>query len=212
MPIDLDRFSRLRPFLYHLTSATNVSRILRTRRIESAARLMHLARRTELIGVRRREHISIAVGGEEITIRDQAPLHQGNMALADGWSFTDFVSLLNSRVFFWPGKIAGPISYGVRHYERYVHEKPVILRVPTKSLLIANPKTPPHFCRYNSGSPRCSNGLKSPRDRRTFVTGDEATFGAGHVVEVTFSEGVMLPEAVEAGSAPAGPWIKRSCA
>src|SRR5882672_8653746 len=118
MPVLVDRFLRLRPFLYHLTDTRNVRRILRTRRIESAAHLLRLARRTDLVRERRRAHVSISVDGEEIAIRDQAPLHQGNMALADGCTFSDFVALLNERVFFWPGSADGPISYGVRHHGR----------------------------------------------------------------------------------------------
>src|SRR4051794_16687749 len=119
MSFHLDKFSKLRPFLYHLTSVSNLGRMLRTRRIESAATLMRLARRDDLIAVRRRDHVLVAIDGEEITIRDQAPLHQGNMALGGGWTFGDFVSLLNGRVFFWPGRAVGPIPHGFRHYERY---------------------------------------------------------------------------------------------
>jgi hypothetical protein len=148
----------------------------------------------------------VDVAGERIELRDQAPLHAGNMALDDGWTFDDFVAHLNERGFFWPGGDAGPISYGARHYERYAVEKPAILRIATAALLAENPERPPHFCRYNSGSPRCSNGRKSPRTARTFVRGEEADFGLGSVVEVTFVGEVRLPARVELGAQPRGPW------
>lgn len=206
MPIPLDKFSRLRPWLYHLTAAANVGRILRTRRIESATRLLILAGRPGLVQVRRRSHVSIEVDGESVQIRDQAPLHQGNAALPGGWGIGDLVSLLNDHVFFWPGTGAGPISYGLRHFQRYVDEKPAILRVTTVDLLSANTSSMPRFCRYNSGSPRCSNGRKSPRSAGTFVDGEGADFGPAAVVEVTFPGGLDLPAAVQLGSDPSGPW------
>lgn len=209
MAISLDRFLELRPFLYHLTSSANAERVLRTRRIESAAALLRAANRVDLISVRRREHVQVRVGDETIAIRDQAPLHEGNLALERGWTLPHFVALLNSRVFFWPGTLAGPIAYGVRHYARYAGERPTILRVATGDLFAVNSAVPPEFCRYNSGSPRCSNGSKSPRNSKTFVRGMDADFRCAQVVEVTFSGGVHLPERVEGATAPTGPWRQR---
>jgi hypothetical protein len=206
MPVLVDRFLRLRPFLYHLTDTRNVRRIVRTRRIESAAPFTDEVGAFRETQEMRRAHVSIIIDGEEIAIRDQAPLHQGNMKLADGYTFSDFVALLNERVFFWPGSAAGPISYGVRHHGRYAHEQPTIIRVSTADLFAANPSPPPSYCRFNSGSPRCSNGLKSPRSVRTFVHGDGAEFRAAQVVEVTFSDGVNLPDHVEVSTALDGPW------
>ena|SRR5712691_7943752 len=98
-----------------------------------------------------------------IVVRDQAPLHEGNLSLPRGYTFEDFIESLNGRIFFWPGSAAGPIPHGIRHFERYEQECPVILRVEFQSLLHANPGAEPLYCRYNSGSPRCSNGKKSPR-------------------------------------------------
>ena len=48
------------------------------------------------------------------------------MRVPNGFVFEDLVEILNGRVFFWPGAVGGPISYGVRHFERYQNEKPVI--------------------------------------------------------------------------------------
>jgi hypothetical protein len=209
MPISAQKFLTLRPFLFHLTSSENLERILRTRRLESAMSLFRQARRTDLGRVRRRDHTVVQVAGESVRLRDQAPLHEGNMALERNWTFEDFVAYLNNHVFFWPGAADGPIAYGVRHYERYAEEKPVILRIPTAALLASNARQHPHFCRYNSGSPRCSNGRKSPRPSRTFVTANEADFGVGGIVEVTFPGGVHVPDRIDVGRHPQGPWRSR---
>jgi hypothetical protein len=210
MPIDLSSFVQLRPFLYHLTSPANLRRILRTGHLESAANIMAVAKRDDLLRLRRREHVPISVEGEIITLRDQAPLYAGNLALPRDWTFEDFIADLNDRVFFWPGGTHGPISHGVRHFERYADERPVILLVSTGDLLAANSKNAPLFCRYNSGSPRCSNGMKSPRGPMTFVAGPNADFRASKTVEVTFSGRVRLPTTVEAGPATSPARFRRA--
>jgi hypothetical protein len=206
MPISSEKLIRLRPFLFHLTAASNVARILRMRRLESTATMLRQAGRSDLAKTRRREHVQVKLKGETVELRDQAPLHAGNLALEQGWTFNDFVSHLNDRVFFWPGGARGPSPYGVRHYERYAAEKPSILRISTAALLAQNPTQPPLYCRYNSGSPRCSNGVKSPRTTRTFLSGDEADFGVGEIVEVTFIGDIQLPAELHVGHSPAGPW------
>lgn len=209
MPISQASLVKLRPYLFHLTATGNVERILRHRRIESAIALLGAAGRRDLARQRRRAHVHVEVDGVRIQLRDQAPLHPGNMALDGGWTFEDFVEHLNERVFFWPGTSSGPISYGVRHYERYRGEAPAILRVATADLIEENGHSPPLFCRYNSGSPRCSNGRKSPRTARTFMGAGDADFGIGGIVEVTFVGEVRLPPRVEVGGAPGGPWQLR---
>ena len=128
------------------------------------------------------------------------------MELSSGWTFERFVAHLNSRVFFWPGTTAGPIAYGVRHFKRYVDEKPVLLRVLLVDLVAVNSATSPEFCRFNSGSPRWTRGVPSPRGPETFVRAGHARFRAAQVVEVTFPGRVVLPWNAEVGPSPQGPW------
>jgi hypothetical protein len=206
MAIAIDRFVEQRPFLYHLTSQTNVGSIRATRVLESAERLFRAAGRSDLLKTRRREGLEVAIGTTTVHIRDQSPLHAGNMRLETGWTLDDFVLHLNEHVFFWPGRDGGPISYGLRHYQRYELDQPVMLRIPTGALLRTNPSTVPLFCKYNSGSPRCHQGRKSPRTRRTFLPADAAEFGVTQVVEVTFPGAVRLPRETEFGPTPIGPW------
>jgi hypothetical protein len=206
MSFTLDALARLRPFLYHLTSFDNLARIRRTGELESATRLVVRAGEHELLDTRRRGHVSLVVEGETVVLRDQAPLHAGNMRLEDGWTFARVVRHINNRVFFWPGAESGPISYGLRHFKRYEQESPVIVRVPFLALLQANVGVTPELCRYNSGSPRWSRGVAAPRGEKTFVKPDVAPFRAAQVVEVTFPNVVRLPRATSVGQRPGGPW------
>jgi hypothetical protein len=209
MAFTLEAFSTLRPYLYHLTSRENVARILATRKLESARRLIELAGQPAILRARRRDHVRLhlpARPAEEVLIRDQAPLHAGNMTLEGGWTFDRFLESLNSRVFFWPGNAATPISYGKRHFQRYEHERPVILQIPTADFLVANAGSVLEFCRYNSGSPRCSYGKGSPRGPQTFVPADAALFRGSEVVEVTAVDQAQLPATSAFATGHLGGW------
>jgi hypothetical protein len=205
--LNISEFARSRPYMYHLTDRGNAERISKTNGISPASSLMVSAGRHDLVRRRRRQHERIMVGGNVILIRDQAPLHEGNLDLPNGYSYEDLIDSINSRIFFWPGTAAGPISYGVRHFGRYRDERPVILRVGIESLLRANPAVEPKFCRYNSGSPRCSNGRKSPRGPDTFVAAARFEGTPSSVVEVTFEGALVLPADTTVGEDPKGPWV-----
>lgn len=109
-------------------------------------------------------------------------------------------------MFFWPGSEHGPDDYGVRHFEAYAAENPVMLRVAFDSLLERNPEQTPLFTKYNTGSPRYSQGRPSPRGPETFLPAKECAFPPSKVVEVTFLESVMLPEDSELSNHIRGPW------
>ena len=167
---------------------------------------MERANRPDLIRTRRRKHERITIEKTIIVVRDQAPLHEGNMKLPPGFSYEDLIESINNRIFFWPGSERGPISYGVRHFERYRAERPVILRLNFKSLLEANPGVEPRLCSYNSGSPRCSNGRKSPRGPNTFIRVSTFEGTPSGVVEITFESPLTIPSDVTIGEHPNGPW------
>lgn len=206
MSFSHDDLARLRPYLFHLTARENLNRIRQLWQLQSAAQTATHAGRLDVLQTPRRRHVAVLLDGEAVLLRDQAPLHKGNMQLEAAWSFERFVGYLNERVFFWPGDEYGPISYGVRHFERYEEEAPVILRVPFVATLEANPNVTPLFCRYNSGSPRWSRGKAAPRGGSTFVTAAVAPFRASQVVEVTVPDTVSLPSEVMIGPHPCGPW------
>ena len=206
VPFDLLAYGSLRPYLYHLTARANLPRIRQLRVLESAASLAQQANESAIIEARRATHVPLLVGGERVELRDQSPLHARNMRLEDGWTFERFIAHLNERVFFWPGRDAGPNDYGRRHFNRYETEKPVIVRVTFASLIAANPHVTPLFAKFNSGSPRWSGGAPPVRGSRTFVAADVAPFSAGDVVEVTFQGRVQLPADAMIADSPDGAW------
>ena len=206
MPLDLAAFARTRPYAYHLTSKTNLDSIRVSGRIDSATVLILKDGRKELLRRRRSNHKIVHVEGHDILLRDQAPLHEGNLRRSGEWSFADVVEALNNRVFFWPGTGDGPNNYGRRHFNRYLSERPVLIRVKTSELLDANGGSAAQFCRYNSGSPRYSGGRPSPRGPDTFLAAQNFDWSPSKVVELVFRDVATLPNSWEAGNSPDGPW------
>ncbi len=205
MAFSLERFVEVRAYMYHLTAASNLARIRSLKCLESAKVLLERADQPELLHQRRPANLVITIDGLLVSLRDQSPLHEGNIDFEDGWTFRRVVALLNQRVFFWPGWERGPIDYGLRHYERHKAERPAVLRVRTASLLRANEGNPPLFCRFNSGSPRCCGGLRSPRGSETFLEAKLCKFVPSEVVEVAFVGAAYLPEDIEVRG---GSWTK----
>lgn len=192
MPLDIERFVRLRPVLFHLTATPNAARIRDTGLIYPASALYRSAGMAPSIRTRRAEGQWIEFGGERVHIRDQAPLHRGNITFSGGWVFEDLVAHLNDHVFFWPGTTDGPISYGRRHFERYAGDDAVVLCLDTRAIFAANTDPGPRFCKYNSGSPRCTGGRGSPRGPDTFLDADGFPHRPSEVIEVTFPDVVRL--------------------
>ena len=207
MPFTLDRYSEVRPFLYHLTDRRNVECIRSARRIQSTAALLGSAPNSrEHLRTRRNEGIPVFADGETAFLRDQAPLYERNIEFMDGWGLEDLVESLNCRVFFWPGRAGAPVRTGKNHFNRYRSERPVILRARFESVRHCNPERTPLFCKYNSGAPRQFQGRKSPRGPDTFLPAECCPYNPGNVVEVTFLEHVMLPEDTEMSDHVDGPW------
>ncbi len=208
MPFEIETFPNVRPYLYHLTSRENLPAIRKGMNLRSAVSIASAGGVGGTLESRRKTSVQITVDGSVLNIRDQGPLYEGNMLLAPGWTFGDVLRDLNRRVFFWPGTAVGPISYGARHFERYAAESPVVLRVRTQDVFSLNADRAPEFCRYNSGSPRCSGGKRSPRGPDTFRVHGDFDGTSSNVVEVTFVDRVALP-AFEVGVLQDGVWVRR---
>jgi hypothetical protein len=193
MAFTLQSFAQLRPYVYHLTARENLEVIQGEGELVSAGELFRLSQRRDLLRVRRDSHVNLRVNGQPRAVRDQSPLHAGNVSLEGSWSFDDLVEHINRHVFFWPGRAEGPIDYGRRHFERYKHEDCVVLVIPTSALFTANADRVPRFCPYNSGSPRCSGGKRSPRGEGTFVPAEQFSRAASDVVECVFEERARIP-------------------
>lgn len=192
-PPIIAKFIQLRPCLYHLTASANIARIAGAFALECAEALLRAGGAAQRLAKKRPELVRFQIDSDSVVIRDQAPLHEGNTQLEGGWSYEDVLRAENQRVFFWPGTLAGPNAYGRRHFARYANERPSpgLLRIDTAALFDMNPDV--EFCRYNSGSPRCSAGKRSPRGPGTFVSAASFPHPPSAVVEVTFRHQVQLP-------------------
>lgn len=208
MAFTLTDYGRSRPYLYHLTSRANLPGITASRRLLSASSTLRMGGKANLVGRRRLEMLPVHVPGGMVLLRDQSPLIAANVAFTSGWTLTDLILEINSRVFFWPGWAHGPIRHGLNHFGRYhgTGEALVVLRVPFRSLQQHNRRFRPEFCKYNSGSPRCNNGNRSPRGAGTFLPELAFADASADVVEVTFRDSVALPADTEAAASPTGGW------
>lgn len=198
--------------LYHMTSPVNLPFIRETGCLKSAEQLMRLGGKEGLFPERRMVTVPLTVGGSPVRVRDQAHLYEEHIEFQGGWNMQRLLQELNRRVFFWAD--VGP--YAINHLERYRHEEPpsVILRIPSYDLFHhyrllpdANREPVPHFCIFNSGSPRTVNGRASPRGPTTFVTAPDALFSPGMVAEVTFQNEVVLPRSTRVATAYDDPGV-----
>lgn len=199
-------YTRVRPFAFHLTARSNLAILQQTRRLETAAALMKRASRLDLLDVRRTGPVTIEVDGRSVLLRDQSPLHEGNILFEGGWTLATLIEELNSRVFFWPGTDKGPIDYGQRHFERYEGEPLIVLRVPTEDLVASNAALEPQFCPFNSGAPRTNNGKGSPRGPKLFLGADRFERAPSEVIELTFRGSVTLPDSCEWAESYGAAW------
>jgi hypothetical protein len=197
MPISIDRFVELRPFLYHVTARENRAALVRERSIWPAAELMRRAGRSDLLRWRRPDSVSLRIGSEQIVIKDQRPLVEANLSLDGSWGLADFVEYLNQHVFFWPGRADGPIAHGQRLLDRYDASSPLVLRIPTADLLRVNRDCEPLFCPFNSGAPRQNQGKRARRGPQLFTPAARFTRRESEVIELAFRGGVVLPGSTE---------------
>jgi hypothetical protein len=207
MGLDVSTFGKVRPFIFHLTDRQNLRRIKAMSVLESSERLLSRAGRSDWLRSRRVGPRSITIDGESVLLRDQDPLQQGAIAFEAGWDLERFIGHVNRHVFFWPGSAAGPIDAGRNHFERYAPKQPLLLRVGLYQLIVANPKSEPLFCRFNSGAPRVVGGRRSPRGASTYQRPDDFVGTPSVVVEVLFEDQVVLPASTQIGTSYDGPWL-----
>jgi len=202
--MELDNFIRQRPYLYHLTNVQNAENIISERRIYSANKIIELSGDSyDNINRRRRiEHTEIKVGEQSYFLRDQRPISEKALAkcLTGGWQVSDFLYHLNDRVFMWP-----TLDRLWRHFNRYEHENPVILRFHTREIIDSNPHV--KFCRLNSGATRANSylGGKAPeRGEHTFLSAEQFGRPIREVAEVTFENECKFKLPIARGLRPDG--------
>lgn len=207
--IDLKLLSQKRPFLYHLTSKSNLPAIMSSKALLSASVLLEQADGqgvTSYLRFRRANHLPIEIKGRRVLIRDQRPLSDKALqkCLEDGLTPEDYYELLNDRVFLW-----ATVSRLCRHHDRYRSEDPVLLRFPTAQLLRLNADV--EFSRINSGATRANSylgGIAPPRGRATFQHARDYADRVSSIVEVIVRRRCVLPDRFESASNPEGPWYR----
>lgn len=185
--MEIEKFIKERPYLYHLTRKSNVDLIIAENKIYSANELIKMSKDKTHSPIQRHkriDHYEVVIGGSSYWLRDQRPISEKALSkcLTDGWSVGDFLYHLNDRVFMWP-----TLDRLWRHFNRYEHEKPVILRFPTQELFAKNSHV--LFCRLNSGATRPNShlgGIAPERGANTFLPADKFTYAVRDVAEVTF--------------------------
>ena len=203
----IDDLARLRPFAYHSSGRENFSAIQRRGRLRSAKSILAGFGHEELLTTRRPLSVTLELDGETVVIRDNRPLAPGSLQLLAGWSLSDWLMELNSRVFLWPGNEEGPIGRGRSHFQRYESEGEVFtIRVPTISLVRANRERQLWVTRCNSGSARHHGGKPVPRGPSTFQLPEEAEFRPSQVIELSYVAEATLPPDTEWSQAFSEPW------
>jgi hypothetical protein len=201
------RFIALRPLLFHLTARSNLDRIRSERVLMSTANLVERAVAKPLFALdeRRVRSATLRLDHGDVAIRDENPLHNGNIAFDPGWDLARLVESLNGMVFFWPGTLVGPVASGRRHAQRYleVGEELAFLRVPTAEVHLA---AKARLSSVNSGSPRCVARRKSRRGGETFLAVSKYAKTASSVVEVVFPGSIALPNSTEWSTNLEGGW------
>lgn len=210
--MEVQKFVKLREYLYHLTDESNLSPILAAGVLSSAevlARLAGVPNVDQFLRTRRLGHCPLNNGKLKAILRDQDPLFKNIIIknLEGGWTFEDFVYSLNSRVFLWATE-----KDLNTHYKRYENqgEYPKILRFRTAELFSAN-KQEPQFCRFNSGAPRCSSFYEegaAPRGPRTFLKASDYETTPSSVREITFVKSCILPDDIWISNHPNNPYRK----
>jgi hypothetical protein len=144
-------------------------------------------------------------------LRDNRSLRLGSIQFQGGWSLSDLLIELNSRVFFWAGTENGPIKTGRLHFRKYELEGAVfMLRVPTISFVAANDGSQLWVTRCNSGSARHQKGKPIPRGPTTFQLPQAADFRPSQVIELSYVAEAKLPGDAQWSKSLSGPWYDLS--
>ena len=209
MGFTVAQLAKLRPIAYHSSGQENFDAILRHRKLRSASTILGGTGYEHLLTSRRQSSVALHVNGETVVIRDNRPLRPASVKLLGGWSLSDLLLELNSRVFLWPGTQRGPIDRGQAHFQRYASEGSVfILRVPTLSLVAANHGRDLWVTRCNSGSARHHGGKPVPRGASTFQLPQTAGFRPSQVVEFSYIAEAILPQDTQWSKSLSGPWAE----
>jgi hypothetical protein len=189
--MDMERFFEIWPYCYHVTSETNLPSLRHSRILSPAEVLFRKAGQNDLIRQRRLVDVLISIDGKDVRVRNQSPLDPEAIDLG-GWGFLeDYIRWLNGRVFFWPGTEFGPVEEGTRMFHRSEGHS-IFLRIPTRSLMLANRTSEAYVSTCNTGVARLIEGQKSRRGPWEFYSAIGFLGSPTQIVEVSFVDSVFL--------------------
>lgn len=221
MSFTIEQLQQVRPFLFHFAPESNRTSLSCDRTMYSTQNTVQklweynkeqIASVKDFLSTPRIQSIQLRLDNSTsrfVTLNDQQPLRESQF-LGLSCTFGEYVALLNSFVFFWPGDGDGPMPGGRRaagfakKYKDYG-----CLRVPVRDAW--NDKQSPLFCEYNSGAPRKCNGIE--RGSEIFQSADSGLLRAGQVVEVVFKGVFSIPDSAEWRSPGKAKWepLRRVC-
>jgi hypothetical protein len=204
--MDVEQICSLWTHCYHVTAVANLLSIRRSRVLWPAQELLERANLSQMSRSRRTADLELRTGGNEVLIRNQCPLDPGSLELGAAVTLEEYVACLNSYVYFWPGVASGPIEDGRRMFDRTNGISSIVLRMPVRSLLAKNRSWAAYLSNCNSGVAWTEGGVRSRRGPELFQPLLTYSAAPSTVHEICFLGPVALPDDVEFGATPDGPW------
>ena len=141
-----------------------------------------------------------------MVVRNQRPLDPASLDLEPGATVDEYIACLNSRVYFWPGTMSGPLEDGLRMFHHAGRAPSTLIRVPSRSLIRANPEAAIHVSTCNTGAAWMEGGQKSRRGPQVFQPAGCFPGAAADIAEISFTGPVCLPRSTRYAPRPGGPW------
>lgn len=192
-PVKLETIIAHWTYCYHVTAVVNLQSLRRSPILLPAATLFRRMDRSDLLNVRRTHDVGLRLQGQEILVRNQAPLDPDSIDVGSTETLEDYVTCLNAHVFFWPGTASGPTLDGVRMLQRTAGVTSAIIRVPSRSLLEANDRSLIDVSTCNTGASWVVEGKKSRRGLGVFQRAECFADLPSRIAEISFRGPVSLP-------------------
>jgi hypothetical protein len=206
VPVNLEPIIARWTHCYHVTAVVNLQSLRRSRILLPAATLFRRMARSDLLNRRRTHDVRLRLPGQEILVRNQAPLDPDSIDVGSTETLEDYVACLNAHVFFWPGTASGPTLDGVRMFQRTAEVKSAIIRVPSRSLLEANESSLIDVSTCNTGASWVVEGKKSRRGLGVFQRAECFADSPARIAEISFRGPVSLPDNSECSTAFGREW------
>lgn len=169
MPIAIDDLVNLYPTVFHITELSALASIEKLGLLSTTAALDKFGiaqdRRHQLESRIRRESAVIAKPGfGKVVVRDQKPLSAKKLegCLEDGLTVTEWLNLINRKVFFWVDREKAESLIKASEYRARKH---LVFEVDTRSIVTAHQ----HSVTLASMNTGTTNPFAHPRGRTTIA-------------------------------------------